>query len=206
MSPGIQKNLIGQTFGYTQVIQFHDRIGGKARWLCRCQCGKEHVADGYNLSSGNTSSCGCFRVKKTRERTLKTGKCRSKEYGAHQNMRGRCYHKSNPRYKNYGGRGIKICDRWLGPHGFENFLSDMGEAPSVDHSVERRDNDGNYEPSNCYWMLRSLQSGNRQTTLRVTVDGEVMSLAAACRKLGKKYTTVQRRYYAGKTPQEALEA
>jgi hypothetical protein len=114
-------------------------------------------------------------------------------------MRRRCSN-SNARYfKDYGGRGIKVCTRWLGRDGFENFFADMGECP-VGFTLDRRDNDGDYEPSNCRWATRKEQARNRRSSRDITIDGRTMTLAAWAEALSVKYTTLRNRLYAGTWP------
>ena len=122
------------------------------RWLCACECGTVKVVYTHHLTSGRSQGCGCTKVVH--------GLTGTAEYQAWKNMRKRCYNQENPRYPDYGGRGIKICDRWLNDPAA--FLEDMGERPSPDHSIDRRDNDGDYEPSNCRWATRSEQQRNKR--------------------------------------------
>lgn len=116
-------------------------------------------------------------------------------------MRERCYKPYAGNFIHYGGRGITICDRWRSS--FANFLSDMGQRP-VDHSIERRDNDGNYEPGNCYWLHKSKQQANRRGNLLVQLAGETITVAEASRRLGIKASTIRRRIHTGSTIYEAL--
>ena len=97
-------------------------------------------------------------------------------------MLDRCSNKKSARFKQYGGRGVTVCDRWQ--EDFLAFLSDMGLAPGPEYSMDRIDNDGNYEPGNCRWADASTQAANKQKTIRVEIDGQVMCLSHACKKLG----------------------
>ena len=109
-------------------------------------------------------------------------------------MKNRCINSKVTSYKNYGARGIKVCDRWLK---FENFLADMGERPSDQHSIERIDNDGNYEPSNCKWATRAEQVNNKRNTRNITANGETLTLAEWARRLGCTHTAIIRRISTG---------
>lgn len=153
---------IGKKFGKLIVeakAQPSDR--GRERWLCKCDCGKSLIIHGGNLTSGNTKSCGCNMRKSVGEANATHGisRVRCSEYTAWAGMKSRCLTTSHADYKNYGARGITVCERWLT---FENFLLDMGQRPSSRHSLDRINNDGNYEPSNCRWATARQQNNNRR--------------------------------------------
>lgn len=116
------------------------------------------------------------------------------EYRTWSAMKERCGLVSSKAWKNYGARGIKVCDRWLD---FSFFFADMGPKPSSAHSIDRIDNNGNYEPSNCRWASRAEQISNRRNTLRVDVDGQQVELRALSRLIGVGYRTLVARYHAG---------
>ena len=150
-------DMAGKQFGKWTVL----RRGGtsatrKALWLCRCECGKESLVDGDSLRRGGSKSCGCLvDVAK-----LKHGKSRTTEHVIWGNMIQRCTNPKTINYKDYGGRGIIVCQRWR--DSFENFLSDMGKRPSFDYTLDRIDNNGNYEPGNCKWSTQSEQNKNQR--------------------------------------------
>jgi hypothetical protein len=116
-------------------------------------------------------------------------------------MRVRCNYPKSERYPNYGGRGIRVCERWSK---FENFLADMGQRPNG-KTIERRDGNGNYEPSNCVWASTDEQNRNKRSTVNVTIDGETLCLKDWCRRFGLKYITVVMRIRRGATHLQALE-
>jgi hypothetical protein len=124
-------------------------------WLCRCDCGTEIEVMGESLSARNTRSCGC--LKQDSGGVRKHMMSRSKTYIAWSNAKARCSNPNHPSFKHYGARGISVCERWQ--ESFENFLADMGEAPEG-LELDRTNNDGNYEPSNCRWVTRSEQCRN----------------------------------------------
>ena len=144
-------DLTGQKFGKLILIE---KIVIKYRtyYKCKCDCGNELVVSHSNLQSGNTKSCGCLRKEIVLANRFKhgcSGYSETKEYRAWKDMKTRCYNPNYIRYNCYGGRGIKVCEIWL--NDFQAFLDDVGFAPSPDHSIDRIDNDGHYEPGNVRW-------------------------------------------------------
>ena len=147
---------VGERFG--RLIAVEDTGERKQRqsvWLCVCDCGRESVVQSGNLRSGNTMSCGCLQAE-ARARAKKHGEARhgrhSAEYTTWWSMLARCKYPSTHAYPWYGGKGIKVCGRWLGDDGFENFLRDMGRRPGDGWSIDRIDPSADYEPSNCRWI------------------------------------------------------
>ncbi len=142
---------------------------GKGRWQCQCDCGESLEVAGGSLRTGNTQSCGCFRSEvianlvSYRERTHHLSQ--TSEYRSWWAMNRRCSDENGNRFKYYKGRGISVCERWK--ESFESFLADMGRKPSPIHSVDRIDNDGNYEPENCRWATPQQQRANRSDSTRV---------------------------------------
>lgn len=163
------------------IVSFFGVVKGHRMYNCLCECGKTKIIRGSALLTKNTLSCGCLNDKLASELSRKycqthgdTIGGKSIEYEAYIHMKARCYTKSNARYKNYGGRGIRVCNRWLGEHGFKFFLSDMGRRPDSNHSLERKKVNKNYTPSNCIWATSSVQAANKTTTVRLIVNGEKM--------------------------------
>lgn len=158
-------DITGQRFSRLIVLGIAGRVkNGRVVWSCRCDCGNEITAYGYNLSSGNTNSCGCYHREIDRafhlthgEADKRNGKA-TNEYMSWAAMIQRCTNPNNHAYRRYGGRGIKICKRW---RKFENFIADMGRRPTG-KSLDRKDNDGNYSPANCEWATPKQQANNRR--------------------------------------------
>jgi len=152
--------LLGQKFGRLQVIE---RLGNdrwkKARWLCRCTCGKSVIANSGDLLTGNTKSCGCLRADNTAALKYRHGLRWTHSYNSWNDMLRRCGDSAHRVFKHYGGRGIKVCERWLE---FTNFFKDMGERPKR-YTLERKDNEGNYTPGNCCWATQKQQARNKRT-------------------------------------------
>lgn len=198
MGRPLQHDLTGRAFNDLTVIGRSARKAAYPYWVCQCTCGRVAEVASSNLREGHTTSCGC----KTKERAsaslrgkntthgLTCGGVIPAEYNVWQGMLKRCYRKEHHQYKNYGARGIKVCARW---HKFENFLADMGERPSKKHSIERRNNDRGYSPSNCCWALALQQLNNKRTNFRVAFQGRTQTLAEWSRELNMNPCTLRRR-------------
>lgn len=145
---------------------------GKARWKCLCICGKTYEATGTHLRAGNGQSCGCLKGDRISKKNSRHGLTGTKEHKAWDSMIQRCTNKNDKDFNRYGGRGIKVCESWI--KSFEEFLSNMGNAPSKKHSLDRIDVDGNYEPSNCRWADAKTQASNKRNS--VYADNEKISL------------------------------
>jgi hypothetical protein len=135
------------------------------KFNCLCECGNKIDTQLTSLTSNLTTSCGCYKKEKVIERSTTHGLYKTEGYYSWYNMKQRCYNSNLKRYEDYGGRGIKICDRWL--NSFENFLTDMGEKPTPQHSIDRIDVNGNYEPSNCRWATPKEQRINQRKNISI---------------------------------------
>lgn len=170
-------NLSGQRFERLVVLERRGSKWGKSLWLCRCDCGGEALVTGNDLREARTSSCGCLRAESARRcGALADGTANIKhrgtldhpaEYHVWKTMRQRCMNPRNQDFAEYGGRGITVCERW---NDFANFIADIGQRPSSKHSIDRKNNQGNYEPSNCQWATATEQANNRRP--RRTTESE----------------------------------
>ena len=169
----------------TAVDLLSETKRGSRLWRFACECGAEHIASAGAVKSGIIKSCGCLRKEKQlAPRAGKHKMIRAPEYRTWTSMLRRCrYGTENPRH---GGRGISVCERW---NEFANFYQDMGPRPSPAHSLDRIDNDGNYEPGNCRWATPKVQANNRRNSITISVAGKEMPLIEAARELGIPYET-----------------
>lgn len=179
-------NRIGHKYTRLLVIAKAD---GKDMWLCKCDCGVEKIANGRWLKSGDIRSCGCLKIELTIKRQTKypIGTTTTKEYKAWSLIKDRCYNPKNEYWDDYGGRGIKMCDRWR--YSFSNFFEDMGFAPTPKHTIDRfPDNDGNYELGNCRWATQKQQSLNRRNNKIIEYNGVKKCLSEWCELFGVSWS------------------
>lgn len=185
-------NLAGQVFGRLTVVSLSaDRgdTGRRTYWNCQCQCGTVKSIRSDILKRGTTVSCGCYNVEQVKRTHTKHAMCGTPEYNAWVNMRSRCYNKKSRHYKNYGGRGITVCDEWR--ESFEAFFAEVGLRPSPDHEIDREENDKDYVPGNVQWSLRVDNQKNRRCSKNWIVDGKVFETARdAAMEYGVHPTTI----------------
>lgn len=195
------KPMLGLRFGRLLVIAFDKRtICGKLHYLCRCDCGKEKAIDGQALRGGITVSCGCYGRTQLR-RCWTHGKSYTPTYKSWANMIQRCTNPKNRKYHHYGGRGITVCDRWKK---FESFLADMGESPAG-YTIERNDNDGNYEPSNCRWATWAEQVRNKSNNHWIEFRGQKRLLRDWAADIGISHMALLSRLRKGWSLERALQ-
>lgn len=197
--------LKGMVFGRLTVI---GRTEGKTSyWRCLCVCGKAKDVRSAHLKKGLIRSCGCLnseasrgRIQKVIDANVKTGLSGSPTYQSWCCMKQRCLNPNTFAYKDYGGRGITFCERW---QSFEAFFLDMGVKPKGT-TLERINNDGNYEPGNCKWATRREQQNNRRCSRLITINGTAMTIGQAATKYGLSWKLLDSRISAGWPIEKAI--
>lgn len=175
---------VGDRFGKLVVLSFSHKNEKDRYWLCRCDCGAVKPIRNQCLAREKyTKSCGCSKGEFITQGKIKHGMAESREYRIWGAMKRRCYVPKCDKFHLYGGRGIRVCDRWL--HSFENFLADMGPQPSPKHSIDRYpDVNGHYEPDNCRWATQKEQMQNTRKTRIIVIEGKSMCIREASRLIG----------------------
>ena len=171
-------------------------------WRCECDCGNQVVVAGGSIRSGDTRSCGCYNIDALRKNKRTHGLTESSEYRTWCHMKARCHTPTDDDYKNYGARGIYVCERWR--KSFEAFLADMGPRPSSRHTIERVDNNGPYSPENCCWLERVYQNRNKRNVRRITHDGLTRTPQEWARVVGIDWRRIDDRLRKGWTVKRAL--
>jgi len=167
------RDLSGQKFFRWTALSYAGKIKGSLRWNCLCECGRFGIIASTHLTRGNSKSCGCFNRDSLIVRSRRHGWSRllvprEPEYNVWCHIKARCLNPKDKSFDDYGGRGIKVSERWMK---FENFIEDMGTRPSSLHSIDRLDNDGDYEKENCRWRTKTEQARNKRNTRRITLWG-----------------------------------
>ena len=194
-----RRDVIGRRYGRYVVLA--DGPSPRHLVLARCDCGNERWVRLGNLRSLHTRSCGCLNADSLRKRSTKHGCLGMPEYTVWKSMRQRCSDPNKHNYHRYGGRGITVCARWSS---FDAFITDMGPRPSSSHSLDRRDNNGPYTPSNCRWATLEEQNNNQARTVRLTLRGECLSISQWARRIGAAPKTITYRLARGWPLEDAL--
>jgi hypothetical protein len=194
-------DLKGQQFGRLKVLaRATNDKHNKARWLCACDCGRQAIVGGRNLLTGLARSCGCLR-KETVSRLWSTHRMtRTPTYNSYQAAKGRCTNPNNSRFAYYGGRGIRFLYT-----SFEQFLCDLGERP-IGGTLERCDNNGDYEPGNCRWATQTEQANNKRNNRMLMAFGRTWTLCRWAREIGIYPETLRDRLKRGWSVEKALTA
>lgn len=203
-------DLEGQRYGRLTVVKwipFDERKNKRNLWLCKCDCGNYIETNTGKLKTGHTQSCGCLKD----ENKNKIGDLNKKYahfgdkklYGVYKAMIERCYNQDNPRYKNYGGRDIKVCDEWLGEFGYDKFAEwALSSGREEGLTLDRIDVNGDYEPKNCRWITNQEQQYNKRTNILAEYDGETRPLKYWARELSIPYTTLHAWFKNGMSIEE----
>jgi len=197
----------GDKFGELTFIEedFHkeENIGHRTyrKAVIECFCGKRFITRISGVKNGKCKSCGCVRKNKSLKRFTTHNMSGTSEYSSWESMKGRCLNPNRREYKNYGGRGIKICDEWLS---FDGFFKDIGKKPSKLHSLERIENDRGYYKENCKWATKHEQERNKRTNIYLTYNGEKLILNDLSKKVGLHQQTIIARVRKGLSVENAV--
>lgn len=197
-------DLIGKRFGYLTVVEKTDKRQGKnVYWLCKCDCGNMTYVTTSNLNQKQVFSCGCYRKKKSAESHFKHGCTNTKLFRVWCSMIARCYHSYDNSYVNYGARGICVCMEWKNSFSvFRDWAYSNGYQEGL--TIDRIDNDGNYEPSNCRWVSRKVQGNNSRINHTLTFNGETKTISQWSEKLGIPYQRLLMRVHRGWSIEKCL--
>lgn len=195
-------DLTNNKYGRLKVLKINGKQKTKITWLCRCDCGKILVVTGESMKSGNTLSCGCMRSEMVSNKNRSHNMSKTPIYHVWQAMKNRCLSSNDKQFKDYGGRGICVCDKWKT---FEGFYEDMGESYRSWLTIERIDRNGNYCLENCTWADRITQGNNTSRNRLEIVDGITDTVANHARRYGHTYSTVQHRLQRNWNVEEAFK-
>jgi len=184
----LPENLQGKFFGRWKVIKYK----GVSRWLCVCACGTKRVVRSSSLKLGVSQSCGCLAAEIASKLHSIHNMGGTRTHQIWRNMIDRCHNPNAQAFHRYGGRGIKVCKKWR--ESFTSFLDDMGEKPAG-LTLERRNNNGDYSPKNCFWADRKTQAGNRSNSLILVLDGISASLHSHAKRTGISYHALYKRHF-----------
>jgi hypothetical protein len=207
---GTGKSLIGSAFG--RLIVLLDTGLRKNRsiiWECSCACGNTHTVSTASLVSGKSKSCGCLKRELAKAALLKHGYTsyrgkKPKLYSIWCGIRARCNRETHKHYASYGGRGIKVCPTWGDYATFERDILSLGDKPEDSYSLDRVNNDGDYEPGNIRWATKTEQSRNRRNIKRITFNGKTQTAEEWGLELGIPPTTIRQRYNKGYSVEDCL--
>ena len=194
-------DLTGKRFGKLVALRREEKNEGKTRWTCRCDCGTTKSIPLDSLRSGKGISCGCFRKEVTSKNMKTHGKTNTRLYNIWQMMKTRC---ENIEYARYAGRGIRVCDEWSEFEAFHDWAVKNGYEENL--TIDRIDNDGNYEPTNCRWATYIEQQNNTSLNVKTEIRGEIVTLAEAARKYNVNYSALYYRFKQGLRGEELLRA
>jgi hypothetical protein len=196
----ISVDITGEIFNQLTALKYLFSKNNKQYWLFKCECGNEKTARKDRVTSGIVKSCGC-QSKDTRFQIIHGIPNKDRTYRSWRRMKTRCLNKNYQDYENYGGRGIKICDRWI--DSFENFLNDMGERP-LKMTLDRIDVNGNYEPKNCRWATHEQQCNNTRNNVFIIWNGRTQTIMQWAKELNIPYARIRYFNKKGQTLEEII--
>lgn len=200
------ENLIGRRFNMLTVIGEANSVTKyKRRVECVCDCGNKTIVTVSNLKCNHTTSCGCYLKLRKKESHTTHGMSRTREHTSYRKMIERCYNPKDISYPNYGAKGIKVCDRWLGSNGFINFLADMGKRPIRETLDRYPDKKGDYGPENCRWATYEIQGRNKTNNVFYEYNGERMTQTEWANRFGVSYSQIWLHLKKGKSFSEIVE-
>lgn len=186
-------DLTGQRFGKLVVLSMEEKTTKNTFWKCQCDCGNTTIVRSDRLKDGTTKSCGCYRQDQNHI-PRKHGMCNTRLYRIYIGMKSRCYNPHCRKFYLYGGKGIKVCDEWLGEHGYESFVKwALANGYNNSLTIDRIDSNGNYEPSNCRWADYVTQNNHTLNNHYITYKGETHTIAEWSKITGIKYYTLYSR-------------
>lgn len=198
-------DITGQKFEKLTVIEYHGKKSdGTALWKCKCDCDNPEILiiPGGHLRHGFRKSCGCLQANPSR--LEENGKIMP-EYFIWHGIQQRCYNPNMDSFINYGARGITVCDRWLGEHGWINFITDMGRRQSKKYSIERMDNEKGYSPENCIWATRKQQQNNRRVNRMLEYNGIILNVTLMAEHLNIPYKAFEAHIRRGHSVEYAID-
>lgn len=172
-------------------------------WLCKCECGNETIVYPYLMRTGKQKSCHCGKSVTFREMNTTHGESSTRLYEIWCGIKKRCNNKNNKNYHQYGGKGISVCEKWNNDYiSFKDWALSHGYSDGL--TIDRIDNNGNYEPDNCRWITIQEQSLNRSSNLLIEIDGETKPLSEWCKQYNLNYSTIYSRYHRGMDLRESI--
>lgn len=196
-------DLTNQRFNKLVALEYSHKKGSKVMWKCRCDCGNITYVSVSNLRCNRVISCGCYKLEEFSKRFTKHNQRHTKLYEIWKSMKRRCFNSKNAAFHNYGGRGITVCDDWA--NDFSTFyVWSMQNGYSEGLSIDRIDNNGNYEPSNCRWVDKLTQANNTRANHFVSYNGQKLTVAQLSKKTNMPYQTLLHRINKGWTIEKAI--
>lgn len=199
----MENDLTGKKFFRLTVISYYGIKSGAKHWNCICDCGNTSIVQGSKLTGGKVKSCGCWKNENAKKQMTKHGLYQTSEYSVWEGIKQRCYNKNYKQYKDYGGRGIFVCDEWKdNPEAFCKWAKEHGHKKGLE--LDRIDNDGPYSPDNCRFVTRKVQALNKRSNVLITYNGETDNICSWAKRLGVHYQLLKYRLEHGWSIEKAF--